>query len=129
MLCPAAAFAGAAGALAALAAVACKELPGARALPSLLLLHLDSVSGALTLREAGFGQLRPAELRVAGVTDQLVTLQSRCGRGAAAGQALSWRAPRALHGMPFPTGRCLVPGWAHRGMLWAVRSALASLWS
>lgn len=77
VLCPAAAFAGAAGALAALAAAASKELSGARDLPSLLLLHLDSVLGALTLREASFGQLRPAELRVAGMADQIVTLQSR----------------------------------------------------
>lgn len=77
VLCPAAAFAGAAGALAALAAAACKELSAARGLPSLLLLHMDSVTGALALREAGPGQLRPAELRVAGVADQMATLQSR----------------------------------------------------
>ncbi|KAL4424038.1 hypothetical protein ABPG75_001339 [Micractinium tetrahymenae] len=78
VLCPAAAFVGAAAALAGLVCAASKELSGARDLPSLLVLHMDSVTGALTLREAGFGQLRPADVKLAGVADQMVTLQSRC---------------------------------------------------
>lgn len=74
MLCPGAAFAGAASQLAALADAAAKELSSR--LPSLLLLHIDSVSGALSLREAAFG-LRPAELKVVPLADQMVQLQSR----------------------------------------------------
>lgn len=74
VLCPGAAFAGAATQLAALADAAAKELSSR--LPSLLLVHIDSVSGALTLREAAFG-LRPAELKVAPLADQMVQLQSR----------------------------------------------------
>lgn len=74
VLCPGAAFAGATSQLAALADAAAKELSSR--LPSLLLLHIDSVSGALTLREAAFG-LRPAELKVAPLSDQMVQLQSR----------------------------------------------------
>ncbi len=77
VLCPAAAFAGASGLLAALAGQAAKELTAR--LPSLLLLHIDSVSGALTLREAGGsgGGLRPCELKVAPLMDQMVQLHSR----------------------------------------------------
>ncbi len=74
VLCPGAAFAGAASQLAALADAAAKELSSR--LPSLLLLHIDSVSGALSLREAAFG-LRPAELKVVPLADQMVQLQSR----------------------------------------------------
>ncbi|PRW61426.1 odr-4-like protein [Chlorella sorokiniana] len=74
VLCSGAAFAGATSQLAALADAAAKELSSR--LPSLLLLHIDSVSGALTLREAAFG-LRPAELKVAPLADQMVQLQSR----------------------------------------------------
>ena len=79
VLCPAAAFAGAAGLLAALVGQAAKELGGG--LPSLLVLHMDSVTGALSLREAGGAggaSLRPCELKAAGgLLNQMVQLQSR----------------------------------------------------
>lgn len=77
LLCPAPAFAASATQLAALAEAAAKELSGR--LPSLLVLHIDSVSGGLALREAAVRELRPAELKVAPLLDQLVMLQSRCG--------------------------------------------------
>jgi len=80
VFCPAASFSGAAGQLAALAGAAAKELSGG--LPSLFVLHVDSVSGALALRETptsgSGGSLRPCEVKVAaGVVEQMVQLQSR----------------------------------------------------
>ncbi|PSC73285.1 odr-4-like protein isoform X1 [Micractinium conductrix] len=80
LLCPSAAFAGGAGAVSYLAEAAGKEGLAA-GLPSLLLLHMDSVSGAMALRELPAGLRgaapRPAELRTAPVLDQLVTVTSR----------------------------------------------------
>ncbi|KAI3432265.1 hypothetical protein D9Q98_003825 [Chlorella vulgaris] len=79
LLCPAAAFAAAAAPLTALAAHAGRELSGR--LSSLLLLHIDSVSGELSLRDGGPGAgtaaLRPCELKLAKLLDQMVLLQSR----------------------------------------------------
>lgn len=78
VVCPAAAFAAAGPLLASLAEAAAKELSGR--LPSLLVLHVDAVTGAVAAREAGPGSLRPAEHKAAPLLDQMVQLQSRCGR-------------------------------------------------
>lgn len=110
VLCPAAAFTGAAGALAALASAASKELAGG--LPSLLVLHIDSVTGALTLREAAGGSgsgsgLRPCDLKLSAVLDQMVQLQSRWAAGMGAGE-VGW----GWHGLH---------SWAGKGLAGAAQ--------
>lgn len=102
LLCPAAAFAAAAAPLTALAAHAGRELSGR--LSSLLLLHIDSVSGELSLRDGGPGAgtaaLRPCELKLAKLLDQMVLLQSRCVPPASSRVCPCMRVPRG-------DGRCL----------------------
>lgn len=77
VLCPATAFAGTTALLSALVGQAARELSGR--LPTMLVLHIDSISGALSLREvAAGGSLRPCEFKLAGLLDQMVQLQCRC---------------------------------------------------
>ena len=76
VLCSGAEFVQASGMLSALLTQTARELNSV--LPSMLVLHIDSVSAKVSAREtAPGGSLRPLELRAADVVDQMVQLQSR----------------------------------------------------